>query len=500
MKINFSTFNQLQEGSSDYHVKHLEELDVESFIRCVEKLHKLDAVQKLDGANFRAGVDEKGKLFTSREQKGGKRFYKLADFPKRSSYDGFKTAHQVLNKVEDQILAVVSPGEAFSMEIIFGHQPNTVFYGKDNLNYIAILEMVPGDDPTIDPEQSKVKEIVRSVGAGVISVESTVSDTQDGVSITRAAKITDWKFTTSDKVPKDHIHEVSFDEEIEELKDYLENDNDVAREQGKIMSNFEVLKDRGQKLADERKTIEEKIMNDYKLPIKNRLLKLVQKQKPSLRGDSPEGEKTYNGIEGIIFTDPKTRERFKVVDREVFTRVNKFNYEVRKSIATRITSSNPDLPLEVRGGLVGEAHLRSVRLLGLPGTEVPGQAKRVIEKLKGDSREETVKNLVDSLHQLHFESVRRKIQGIYIATIDDLEEALDAFKKSVDTYSLKLDDEREVKYTPEIKRRTLLTFAEARLQLIDTLVKVKQTHYVEDLLEIFFKKQLDQLHGGDEDE
>lgn len=99
MKTKFTKF--LTEGNNDYGITHLEDLDVETFIRSVERIHKLEAVQKLDGANLRGGLDEKGRLYSSREQKGGKRFYDQKDFPKNSAYDGFRAAHEVLKKIEN---------------------------------------------------------------------------------------------------------------------------------------------------------------------------------------------------------------------------------------------------------------------------------------------------------------------------------------------------------------------------------------------------------------
>lgn len=495
MKTKFSTF--LTEGSNDYSITHLEDLDVEAFIRAIERLHKLEAVQKLDGANLRGGLDEKGRLYSSREQKGGKRFYDQKDFPKNSAYDGFRAAHEVLKKMEPQIEQILAPGESFNLEVIYGEQPNTVFYGKDGLNYLAILEMLPGDDPTHDPDQSKVQKLVHAMHGKTITVKTQRWESTDGVTMAQVPTVTDWRIVKSDSVPKDAVGDYDFEEEIKDLKKMLDSENETARGLGKDMSNFEVLKDRSPKLADERKAVEERIMNDYKLPVKKKLLGLVYKLKPSLRGMADE-EGAYNGIEGIIFTDPKTREKFKVVDKEVFTKINQFNYQARKSVAGKIMTNSPDAPIEDKGGIVGLARLRSIKLLGLDMADVPSQTKRVLAKFKGDSREETVKNIVDSLHQLSFEAAKRKLQSIYVTTIDDLDDALEAFKKNADDYELELENGTKIKYTKEIKRRTLMTFAESRKQLYRMLSEIRKADYMEDLIEVFFKRQLDAIHGETE--
>ena len=494
MKSNFKNYNQriqLNEGS-DYGITHLEDLDVEAFLRIIEKLHEFEAVQKLDGSNLRVGLDEHGELFTSREQKGGRRFYRESDFPKNSAYDGFKASHAVLEKNEGYFAQVLVPGESINLEIIYGAQPNTVFYGKDNLNYIALLEMMPGDDPSIEPDQKKIKELIKLLDNRVTTVKTVFSDTTDGVTIVRSPLVTDWKFTVSDTVPTNEIQKVNFVKELGSLKAYLKTENEVAREKGRDLTNFELLKDRGRDLADERKEVQEKIMSEYKLPIKEKLMELIYKQKPSLRGAADEG--AYSGIEGIIFSDPKTRERFKIVDKDVFTAINKFNYQARKSIAGRIQSTDPNLPIESRGGIVGEARVRSIMMFGMEA-ELPAQAKKSIEAFKGEDREETITNIVKSLNQLNFQSIKRKMQAIYVASYDDLEEALNSFKTGAEEYKLNLKNGQTITYTKEIKRRTLMVFAEARRQLIETLSDIRRTNDMYDLVELFFKPQLDQMFG-----
>lgn len=494
MTLKFTKFLQLNEGSSDYGIAHVEDLDIETFIRVLDDINKFDAVQKLDGANLRAGLDQNGKLYASREQKGGKRFYKQADFPKSSAYDGFRAAFEVLKQNEEIVIDIMSPGEAMNLEVIYGEQPNTVFYGKDNLCYLAILEMVIGDDPSIDPDQDKVEMMYKKFkDRGVIHIQTMASDTVDGKSLARAPKTTDWKITKSDLVTG--LDKIEFKKELKFLKKYLSQENKAALKMGKDLSNFEVMKDRSHDLSEERKYIEEKIKKEFKLPIKQELLKLVAKQKPSLRGKIGD-EGAYHGIEGIIFTDPKTREKFKIVDKEVFTRINQFNYQVRKGVATKTITVNPDQPKEQRGGIVGEARLRSINMFGLSNADLPNQAKKVLANFKGSDRSTTLKNIADSLHQLNFQAIKRKIQSIYVSALDDLDEALDAFKTNSDSYNLKLDNGQDIKYTKEIKRRTLMTFAEANRTIMEFLSKIRKTADMEQLLEIFFSKQLDDLHGG----
>ena len=499
MKNTFKSFaaKQVLLEGGDYGITHLEDLDVEAFVRFLEKLPELDAVQKLDGANLRVGVDDNGELFTSREQKGGRRFYAESDFPKNSAYDGFKAAHVVLEKAQGYILDVLNPGETINLEIIFGPQPNTVFYGKDNLNYIALLEMLPGDDPSIEPDQGKIKQLLELVKKKIFVVRTPFNDTTDGVQMMRAPRVTEWKFIKSDIVPKAEIQKVDYRPELGKLKSFLNQENQLAKKFGRDLTNFELIKDKDRQLSEEKARIIEKVKEEYIKPIKDKLLELVYQQKPSIRGEVND-DGAYKGIEGIIFTDPKTREKFKIVDKDVFSAINKFNYQTRKSIATRITTIDPEMPIESRGGIVGEARIRASALFGLDA-QLPQQVKKTIEKFKGEDRSDTLMMMAKSLNQLNFQAIKRKIQAIYISALDDLEDSLTSFKMNADDYKLELKNGEVIKYTAEIKRRTLMVFAEARRQLIETVNRVRKADDLQDLLEIFYGAQLDQLYG-EEDE
>ena len=496
MKLTFKTYNSrelLTEGS-DFGIPHLEDLDIETFLRVLDKLPELEAVQKLDGANLRVGLDDHGTLFTTREQKGGSRFYGETDFPKNSAYDAFRAAHAVLEKASGYFSAILNPGETINLEIIYGPQPNTVLYGKDNLNYIALLEVMPGDDPSIEPDQTKLKKILDQIKHKIFVVKTIFSDSTDGETIVRTPQVTDWKFISSDHVPSDEIRSVNYAKELGALKAFLKDENLVAKKLGRDLNNFEILKDRSRELADEKKEVSEKIMNDFKLPIKQKLLDLINKQRPSVRGEV-EDSGAYTGIEGIIFSDPKTREKFKIVDKDVYTAINKFNYQSRKAVASRIMTADPEMPIDSRGGIVGEARIRAIKMFGLEDAKLPSQVKKTLEKFKGENRDETIEMIVKSLHQLNFSSLRRKLQAIYLSALDDLEDALISFKENADTYVLTLKNGENIKYTAEIKRRTLMVFAEARRQLISTINKIRRANDMYDLIDQVFGDQLDQLFG-----
>lgn len=477
-----------------YGITHLEDLPIEQFIRMLKKLPELRCVQKLDGANLVAGVDVQGRFYTSREQKGGQRFYKPADFPKRPSSDGFKTAHAALEQVKEQFCKIIKPGMAISCEIIYGEQPNTVIYGKDGMSYVAFLEPVPGDDPTKKLDYNVAKLLVESMKGVRVNTNIEGSDTTDGVNLVKTPRPIRWGFTRSDVVPSEEFTKVPYEGKLKELEEFLERPCGGAEDIGIDMTNYEVLKDKGQKTAEARKALKEQIRDEYMLPIKQLFLdKLVYKQKPSLRGPKA-AESGFMSIEGLIFVDKSTSERFKVVDRDDFTAVNKFFYQVRNRIVGRIATSNEDLSLESRGGIIGEARIRCMRLFNIPDLEMPGQAKRALEPFAGSDKEETLKSVKETLKSLSFEAIRRKMAAVMTHCMSELEDELDEFKATVDDLELELKSGKKVKYTAEVRRRTLMTFAEGFKSVNCDLKAIRNANGFGDLLSYFLRDALEDLH------
>jgi hypothetical protein len=476
-----------------YGIPHLEDLPIETAIRMLKELPKLRCVQKLDGANLVAGVDVEGRPYTSREQKGGDRFYELSDFPKRAAYDGFKTAHAALMEAKDTFCKVMKAGTAISCEVIYGDQPNTVIYGKGNMSYLAFLEPVPGDDPTKKLDYGLAKLLVDALKGQIVNTNIEATDTTDGVTMIKTPRPMRWGFTRSDVVDPEDIAKVKYQDILEKLEKFLEQPSSGAEDLGTEMTNYEVIKDKGQKLAEVRKALNEQIRDEYLKPIKDKFLAMVRKLKPSLRSNKSD-DSGFMGIEGIIFTDKSTAERFKVVDRDDFTAVNKFFYQTRNRVVGRIATTSEELSLESRGGIVGEAKVRCLRMFSIPDIELPGQAKRALEPFKGDTREETLKNLKETVKSLNFQAIKRKICAIQTHCMSELEDELDEFKSTCDTLELDLPSGRSVKYTPEIKRRTLMTFAEAFKGVNETLKAVRNAGSFGDLLEFFLKDALNALH------
>jgi hypothetical protein len=473
-------------AEAGYGITHIEELPLESFIRLLKKLDDLKAVQKLDGANLLMGVDRDGKLYTSREQKGGRRFYKVTDYPIHSAFDGFRSAHAAFLDVAKQVKAIVPAGTAVNCEILYGEQPNTVIYGKDNLNYIAFLEPVEGDNPTLKLDPELPSKLYAALKGEQVTVQTKVSNTTDGKNITRAEQSSKWGFSKSEVVEPETLDQANIGADLSSLEKFLSKTNADAEDLGFDLTNFEVLKHRSTKLKQLKDKLQEKVLSKYVMPIKRKLLKVVGTLSPSLRTSDASAQGGYDGIEGIILTDPDTNEQFKVVDKDVFTSVNKFNYEVRNKLTGRILTAKDDADLKAKGGIVGNAKIRCIRVLGIKGAEVPSQAKKVLEPFVKADKTGTITAIVNSMNDMHFETVKRKLTAVLTSTLVDLDDELEAFKKSVDQKVLKLDNGDKIKYTPEIRRRTLMTFAESIKNVNDMLQDIRRCKDMTAVIELFF--------------
>lgn len=479
-------------------ITHIEDLSIEDFLFAVENFNKMIATQKLDGANLRVGIDTSGKFFTSRESKGGKRFYKVSDYPEEGAgFDGFKAAHKALEKVQKKIKSVLANGESAEIEILYRRQPNAITYGKDGLNYIAFLRMITDEGDA--PDQSQIKKLNDVLGGDTVDVNSKVTDTVDGENIVDTEETSKWKFITPEKIDTNKLKSVNLTKEVAALKKFLNTKNKkaIAETDGELKTNYDVLSTTKKNLKDEKERLQQIVTNDFKLQIKETLLKnFVRNIKPSIQDDKLHPDEDL-GIEGVVLLDPVTQKQFKIVDKDVFTTINSFNNEVRSNISGIIKSADPLAPLANRGGIFGDAKIRIVKILGIEGLSTSSNIKRTLKKFMGDSPEETVVNVAKSLHQLNFQGTKIKIEAILINTLKELEKALQDFKSNVDKYKKTLSTGKTVGYSPEIKRRTLLVFAETKRDISKLINLVKDSKDFGGIIVALFGRQIKDIHSTD---
>ena len=85
----------------------------------------------------------------------------------------------------------------------------------------------------------------------------------------------------------------------------------------------------------------------------------------------------------VFYIDLKTGEKFKIVDRDEFTEVNKFYYRYRDLIKSNVLTTDESAKMDSRGGLLGIAKTRCIQLFNIQGLELSTSKKRSL-KMFGD--------------------------------------------------------------------------------------------------------------------
>lgn len=476
-------------------IQYIESLDTDLFVYAVENLHSFRASEKMDGVALTCGVDDSGQLYTSRSTKGNtKKVYTADEWGTSGASNVFKVAHSAIEQHTNTLTSVLEPGESVVIEIIMGEQPNAIIYGKDDFSYIIFLKANENTD------RSKIEMLGEAFFDKETTTRVDMVDTIDGKSTHTIQKTHKWRFTMPEYINQDLIKSVKAADELSKLKDFLAEDNSVAYGLGIPMTNKElselsltgVGKDIRADLKEERENLKEFIRDELRAPIIKKMMgQLVESVKPRLQKDNPI---VPLGIEGIVFYDLSTGLEFKLVDQTVFAAVNRFFHKVREMVKTTTKTDKVDSHLTSRGGLFGAGKTRIANLLNIPGISQPRNVKRILNKFKGDTPEETVRNVAKSIHETNFHAVKRKSVAICNNTEAEIIRALDIFRRDHANYTLTLPGGDVVKYTDEIVRRTYMTFAET-LQQVDQLKHdIKTSTNMEDYLKVMYWNKVLEVH------
>jgi len=449
-------------------IAHIEDLAPESFLEVIQNLEKYIATEKLDGFNFRFGLDSAGNLYTSRESKGPKdRIYDADDYGTSAAQLKFAAAHRAIEDQAKVIKSELKPGEAVEIEVLFGEQPNAITYGIDNKNHISLLRMVPGDIEEVD--QNRLKDISAALLGKTSKIRTPILDTDDGKHLKFIPVDMTWEFVPAQKIDSAELKSIDVSAEIEEMKNYLDSKNelmDIPNREVLGLNLSSVPKEEREKAKEERERVKNELLDNFKLPIKQKFLsQLISKIEPKLQKSTVDPKEKF-GIEGIVLLDPQTQDQVKLVDKDTYGEINSFNFAARKKISGAVKKADVDAEDELSGGIEGRAMIRIAELFGNPLLAVSMQAKRQIEKLNVDTAEEAAAKIAEQT-SANFMDLKTKILSVLAAAEKDINEELEKFKREAKDYKLILKDGREVKYTQEIIKRTLV-------QIAETLSKISQ--------------------------
>ena len=475
-------------------IDHIEDLPIDQFVSTLQNMATMTAQEKLDGAQIWVGLDENGKLFTSREGKrrGAERRYSEADWPKVSAFNQFRAAHAALQTKEQEVCRVLRPGDTVEAEVLFGRQPNSVTYGSGGRSYIAFLRGV-NDTPDKIAEQLSSSLVNQQTEAKFDMV-----DTADGKELSLRNVSIPFQFMAPQRMDAAKLKQESgIDPLLKKLDSFLNKESSIAG-----MTNLKlattsvttVLRDQHASFKNAKTSLLAQLQTEYKLPIKNALLAKVSRKSGLAADDITPDEDV--GIEGIVLRDPRTGKQVKIVDKDVFTIINIFNQSIRGEVQSALNTTDPDAPLESRGGLLGQLRIRIADTLGNRELAKPSNVRKLLEPIKGKSPEEAIKNFATSMKAVDdFEGVKKKILAMAAETYTELDTKLAWFKQNKDHYRLKLKNGKEIGLSDETVKRTLLTFAEARRNLVEQFDKIKTTKTLASLLALLYGASAKAVHA-----
>ena len=478
---------------------HIEDLPVDEFISKLRNIKNLIISEKIDGANLRFGITKDGKFFTSREAKGGKRYFSPNDYGNKFSDVGFKSAHYALESIHKELMDnnLLFPGDIIEVEILFGKLPNAVPYTGDS-NRIILLRPVPTTDDSeekiIDLENrlEKIKNFLKDKRV-TVKVEN-VPYTDDGETINYRNEIHTWTFS---KTPVINIEEFTdkkeleknIDDSIKRLEQYLKMDSGIGN-----YKNYEILafstkpSNKPKEITSEEwKTLTEKIKNkkeeileniyDIKIKVKKDLLvNFVRKIKSEFGPDISEG----GWIEGVVLRDPITGEQFKIVDKDFFTKINKFNWKIRSLLKTNIAAKKAS-------DFSGKLRERISKVLDIPEYRMRITWYTFLNKLKS-SNTDPVDFIVNRIGENRFGEIKEKLIELLEYHKKLLRRFLKFYNENKDKLILKIsseNDERIFRYNEEIDKRTKQSFAELFKHLNETINEVKEARNLKQIVELF---------------
>lgn len=475
---------------------HLEDLPVSQFVRAIETLKDKTVTEKLDGANLWFGHDDRG-FFTSREGKGGNRFYSVDDWKMVANYNGFRAAHAALESVDRIIEKYLKPNDVVEAEILFGRQPNTVVYGSEDKNFIVILRGIG------ETGEKAVNDLAEALEGKNIKAEATIISSDDGENLKHDDIVLHWQFTSVKPIETRKIDTVEAMSILDKLKKFLAAKNSDFPEYTNLqiaeIKLNQVPTGKRSDLKAARDVVLETILTDYKLPIKEHLLDVfVRKLKPFLQASSLHPSEDI-GVEGVVVTEPGSDDMIKIVDRDVFTAINAFNSTTRNLISGLVKTADQDMPVESRGGVFGEAKIKIADILGMKELALSSGTKRILKKfyVPGDI-DKTVNDFAKSLNIQNLQSVKKQIIDVLDSSLDEINMILNSFKKSAGEFVLTLKTGKQIGLAPEVMSKTLTAFAETRAEIQKIKKDINNCDSTPELVNILYGRTLQSLLDGEQ--
>lgn len=480
-------------------ITHIEDLSIDKFIDIIKNIFKFHVSEKIDGANLWFGLDDSDIFYTTREQKSGDkdRKYESRDYTMVAAYNGFRSAHDALESFLKlgKYRSLLHPGDKVEIEVVFGKQPNVVKYSDEGINYIVLLR------PVGETSDKRFDALCDALENKEVTVQSKIVDTVDGESLVHTKSPFKWKIVknVSEQVSSALISHKSVLKIVDNLEKFLHQTNKkVSQAMGQTISNFGVMTMKlvgvsaevKQIVKTEKELLNQSVLTEFKLPIKRQLFNDLMDNGDFLSAAFKNKEKT--DLEGFVLSDGA--EQIKIVDRDLFTAINEFNFKIRNELNGAVMSDDMEAPLLNKGGVFGNCKLRIANLFDMKELAKSAKAKKIFAGYRGNTPEETAHNFAKTLKISDFSMYRNKIAAILADTKDDLKERLNTFKQEAGDYKVKLKNGKTIAYSEESRKRTLLAFAELFKEIDRLIIDTKKSERVEDLILAIYGKFIKDVH------
>ncbi len=451
-------------------IKHLEALSLPDFLHAVNNLSSYIATEKLDGFNMRFGYNLGGAFYVRKRKEY---CFDIDEWEHVPANNGFRSAHAALQFIQPRLRAVLDDGEEVEAEILYGHQPNAIVYGQ---SYISFLRMVRSPLGNRDPDQSKIQKLHDATSDQYIAVCTNTVYSEDGYDLKIRPWYYDWKFAAAPTIvySEGRHYDYGFDISHELLKlDEFYNNSYKHYSKAFAPSYYDIVsinlntvpKDLRKFVKEDRENLSNHLMKKFKLPIKEKLLDAtVRRIKPGLRDPYADVPESDLGVEGIVFLDPRTQKQFKLVDKEVFTAINAFNFAIRN---------------ELKNSSFG------------PKKKIPGVTLSL--PFEGDLYSHTFKELEQLFNEdrvpLSLSDTKKHTKYCLINHLSTLDNALQQYKAERKYYYTVLKTGKRIEYTEAIHVRTLITFAEVREELDSLLGDILRSKTLKKLKSVILSKR-----------
>lgn len=472
-------------------IPHLEDLSIGELISAVRQLRNYEVSEKVDGSNIQFGIDKKG-FYTTREDKGGKRIYDVADYPLDFQYTYQRSSHIALQNLLPKLKSAgLHEGCRVEAEVLFGTLPNVVRY-DGACNQIILLRMVEG--------YVYFRSLQHALDGAETTTQLLCPHTPDGKAIEFNLEKHNWKISTNPVTNGSAIsRKTEYSDIYMELsylerhlhKTAIENSNfslsyqevlemPLNRRYGKI--NEYLWKDAKVEIKKCREKFMEFMNTDVYgtvKSVKESLLELlVRSQKSHFGPDTQHG----GWIEGVVISGKQNARQIKLVDKETFGVVKNFLWKARLDIADKPQSV--DKPRSFYGRMtialmntIGQPELATTNVL------------RALKKFGNTSAE-----MVVSISKgLNWKKGVKQAQEILVNSRRELNKLLNEYAKTRHSRSITLSNGKTFTYDDEVHQRTLQVFAGIFAEIDYMEQKLDSVNSAETLVFLLLHKQLERI-------